>query len=385
MKGSSSPTSGIRFSATILAGLASALVAIAVVGGATYWSMKSLARSSDRAAHIHQVIDRLETLHFLLNDAETRERDYLITGDQYNLEVYRAASSKIDEEASLLGTLTRNQGDQQQRVKALLPLIDARLAVLEDSIEVREQMGPESALEMIRSSSRRSLMDDIGRRIDDMIDEERLFLTHRQQEETHTTKPAIQIVIGGCIAGSLLLFLTAFYIFRGLGTLRTRLVDLSQSDLALQTQSRFMDAVLGNMDEGVVVLDRDMKVVHSNPVAEQLLQASRSQLVEELKAELEPSSAKDGLTLALEHFQTALPSIRDPETTELSISSRDKPARISVAARVRVLRDEAGTLQGGVLLLREMTVPKRTERQIKANEASLISIFHYATRRFRSI
>ena len=93
----------------------------------------------------------------------------------------------------------------------------------------------------------------------------------------------------------------------------------------------------------------------------------------------------DGLTLALEHFQTALPSIRDPETTELSISSRDKPARISVAARVRVLRDEAGTLQGGVLLLRDMTVPKRTERQIKANEASLISIFHYATRRFRSI
>src|SRR5258708_21562473 len=140
MKGGSSPTSGIGFSATILAGFASALVAIAVVGVATYWSMKSLARSSDRAAHIHQVIDRLEALHFLLNDGETRERDYLITGDQYNLELYRAASSKIDEEASLLGTLTRNQGDQQQRLKALLPLIDARLAVLGDSIEVREQM-----------------------------------------------------------------------------------------------------------------------------------------------------------------------------------------------------------------------------------------------------
>jgi PAS domain S-box-containing protein len=377
MKGSSSPTSGIRFGATILAGFVSTLVAIAVIGVATYWSMKSLVRSSDQAAHIHLVIDHLEVLHFRLNDAETRERDYLITGDQYNLQLYRAASAKIDGEASLLGSLTRNRGDQQQRLKALVPLIDARLAVLEDSFEVREQMGPESALEMIRSSSRRSLMDDIGRRIDDMIDEERLFLTHRRQEETHTAKPAIQIVVGGCVAGSVLLFLTAFYIFRGLGTLRNRLVDLSQSDTALQTQSRFMDAVLGNMDEGVVVLDRDMKVVHSNPVAEQLLQASRSQLVEELRAELEPSSPGDGLTLALERLQTALPSIRDPETTELSISSLDKPARISVAARVRVLRNEAGTLQGGVLLLRDMTVPKRTERQVKASEASLISVFHY--------
>ena len=220
-------------------------------------------------------------------------------------------------------------------------------------------------------------MDDIGRRIDDMIDEERLFLSHRGQAEAHTANPAIQIVLGGCVAGSVLLFLTGFYLFRGLGTLRARVVDLSQSDTALQTQSRFMDTVLGNMDEGVVVLDRDMKVIHSNSVAEQLLQASRSQVVEELKAELEPSSAGDGLTLALEHLQTALPSGKDPGATELSISGPDKPARISIAASVRVLRDETGTLQGGVLLLRDLTVSKRTERQVKATEASLISIFHY--------
>src|SRR4029077_16933368 len=257
------------------------------------------------------------------------------------------------------------------------PLINGRLAVLKDSIEVREQMGPESALDMIRSSSRRSLMDDIGRRIDDMIDEERLFLSHRGQAEAHTANPAIQIVLGGCVAGSVLLFLTGFYLFRGLGTLRARVMDLSQSDIALQNQSRFMEAVLGSMDEGVIVLDRDMKVIHSNPVAEQLLQASRSQVVEELKAELEPSSAGDGLTLALEHLQTALPSVKDPGATELSISGPDKPARISIAASVRVLRDETGTLQGGVLLLRDLTVSKRTERQVKATEASLISIFNY--------
>jgi len=380
MKGTSSPitpTSGIRFGATILAGFLAALVAIAVIGVATYWSIKSLVKSSDRAAHTHLMIDHLEALHFLLNDAETRERDYLITGDRYNLELYRATSAKIDAEAHQLETLTRSQADQQQRLKALLPLIYARLAVLKDSIEVREQLGPESALEMIRSSSRRSLMDDIGRRIDDMIDEERLFLTHREQAETHTATPAIQIVVGGCVAGSVLLFLTGLYLFRGLGTLRARLGDLSQSDTALQTQSRYMDAVLGNMDEGVVVLDRDMKVIHSNLIAEQLLQASKSQVVEELKAELEPSSAGDGLTLAIEHLQTAQSSVGDPGATELSISGPDKQARISVAASVRVLRDGAGTLQGGVLLLRDLTMSKRTERQVKAAEASLISIFHY--------
>lgn len=377
MKGSSSPiTSGIRFGATILAGFVSALVALAVIGAATYWGMKSLVKSSERAVHTQSVTDHLEALHFLVNDAETRERDYLITGDQYNLDVYRTVTAKIDREVHLLGALTHNQEDQQQRLKALVPLIDARLAVLKDSIDVREQMGPESALEMIRSSSRRSLMDDIGRRIGDMIDEEHLSLARRNREETHTAKPALQIVIAGCVAGLVLLLLTVIYVFRGLWAMRARLVGLSQSDTALQTQSRFMDAVFGNMDEGVVVLDRDMKVVHSNPVAEQLLRASRSQ-AEGLKVELEPSSAGDGLTLALEHLQTALPSTKDPETTDLSISSPEQAARVSIATNVRVLRDENGTLQGGVLLLRDMTAAKRTERQAKANEASLISIFHY--------
>jgi PAS domain S-box-containing protein len=120
-----------------------------------------------------------------------------------------------------------------------------------------------------------------------------------------------------------------------------------------------------------------MKVVHSNLVADQLLRASRTQVVEELKTKLEPSSAGGGLTLALEHLQTALPAMRDSETTRLSISSLDRPANDSIAASVRVFRDEAGTLQGGVLLLRDITMSKRMERQVEATDASLISMFHH--------
>ena len=103
MKGTPSPIIlGVRFGATILAGFVAALIVIAVIGIATYRTMKSLVRTGDRAAHNHQVIDHLQNLHFLLNDAETRQRDYLITGDQYNLELYRAATAKIDGEVHLL-------------------------------------------------------------------------------------------------------------------------------------------------------------------------------------------------------------------------------------------------------------------------------------------
>src|ERR1700733_8149523 len=79
--------STIRFGAMIV-GFVSALMVLAIVGLAAYWSLKTLdgrGYGTARAqARINQTIDNLEALHVLLDEAETRERDYLINGDQYN-------------------------------------------------------------------------------------------------------------------------------------------------------------------------------------------------------------------------------------------------------------------------------------------------------------
>lgn len=377
MKISSPPTSSaIGFGVTIL-GFVSVLIAMAAIGLAAYWSLSAPDSRDDREAQIHLTIDHLQAIRFLLDEAETRERDYLISGDQYNLELYRTASAKLGQEVHLLETLSRNEPSQKQRLTMLAPLIRTRMSALDDSIQVRTQMGPESALEMIRSSSRRSLMDDILRRVDDMIDEERLFLDHGKPKKELSTRPALQIIVGGCVVGFVSLFLTALYIFRRLMVLRRSLADLSRSNTDLQTHGRLMDAVLDGMDEGVVMLDRDLKVVRSNPVAEQLLRTSSARVSDELKTELDPPSAGDRLTLALEHFQTALPDLTNPEITELSISSPDKPTVTAIAATARALRDEAGALQGGVLLFRDVTEHRSLESELEANEASLISLFHY--------
>jgi PAS domain S-box-containing protein len=384
MKGISAPISSAIGLGAMLLGFVSVLVAIVVVGLAAYWNLMSLVKRGDRAARthlmaarIHLTIDHLEALHSLLDEVEMRERDYLISGDQNNLELYRTASAKLGQEVHALEALTRDEPGQQQRLTNLEPLIRTRLSALDDSIQVRSQMGSDPALEMSRSSSRRSLMDDILRRLDDMIDEERLLLPQSKPEKELSAKPAIHFIAAGCIAGLVLLSLTALYIFRGLRALRSGLLDLSRNDVALQTQGRFMDAVLDGMDEGVVLLDRDLKVVRSNPVAEQLLKTSKAQVLDELRAELEPSSAGDRLTIALDHFQNTLPDIRDHETTDLSISSPGKPTVTSIAATGRTLRDETGALQGGVLLFRDVTKHKSIESQREANEASLISLFHY--------
>lgn len=377
MKNGSSPTgSSIKLGLALL-GFVPVMVAIAAIGFVASWSLIDLVRSGDRAARMHQTIDHLENLRSLLDEAETRQRDYLITGDQYNLDLYRTASAKIDEELNLLERLSRDEPVQQQHLATLARLIRTRTSSLEDSIQVRAQMGAEPALEMARSSSRRSLMDDILRRMDDMIDEERVLATNSKPDREFSARPAIWIIAGGCVVGLVFLLLTALYILRTLLAMRSRLVDLSRSNTALQDQGRFMDAVLDSMDAGVVLLDRDLKVVQSNPIADELLKMRRTSAFDGLKAELGPGTAGDRLTLALEHLQTRLPEVRNSETTELAISGPDKADVTSIAATARAIRDDAGALQGGVLLFRDVSGIKSVERELEAKEASLISLFHY--------
>jgi PAS domain S-box-containing protein len=120
-----------------------------------------------------------------------------------------------------------------------------------------------------------------------------------------------------------------------------------------------------------------LKLVRSNATAEQLLKTEKAQVLDQTKAELEPNSAGDRLTLAIEHLQTTLPDRRDPEITELSINGANNTARTSIAATARALRDEAGALQGGVLLFRDVTERKSLESALAVNETSLITLFHY--------
>lgn len=366
-------TSGIRFGA-VIAGLVAVSVVIAIMGVSGYWSLTSSLADGDRAARTHLSIDHLEMLSALLNESEIRSRDYVITGDERDVKLFQDASSNADRELRILQRLSLNDAGQQQRLKALASLIHVGLAALDDSLQVRTQMGPEAALEMVRSG-RHFPIDDALRRLNSMIDEERALSAQDQPHGRLAVRPAVDIIVAGSIAGFMLLLLTAWYTFRGLAALHTRVGALSHSDMTLRTQARFMDAVLDSVDEGVVFLDRDLKVVRSNSIAEKLLRTSKSPVLDELRGKLEPAAAGERLSFALEHEDGRPDLVNDPMA--LGANRLASPATTSMEATARALRDETGALEGGVLLFRDVSERKAIERRLEANEASLISLFHF--------
>jgi PAS domain-containing protein len=159
--------------------------------------------------------------------------------------------------------------------------------------------------------------------------------------------------------------------------MRTRIVDLSKTYEVVPDQNKFMDAVLGALDAGVVLLDRDLKVVRSNALAQELLDTRGAQPLDDLKTELESATSGDSLTFAFENFQTGILQPRNSPTTEMSIGGIYEACATSITATARAIRGNSGALEGGVLLFRDTSAVKSIERELKAREETLIGIFHY--------
>jgi PAS domain S-box-containing protein len=377
MESSSSSIHSKVSRALIIAGFLIILLAAAAMSTAGYLGVRTLAAGNKSVARVNRAIDSLDALRAAIGELETRHRDYLIGGDQYELDLYRAAYARVGQDLAALRPLLRKQADQERRLGDLERLVRSRMATLDDSVDVRMQMGPESALTMMRSSSRRSMLDDILRRIDDMVEEETLVLNHAgpKKKIARSTLRAGAVASFAALAA---LLLTAFYVLRGVRADQAELKDLSSRGEAMQSRIEVLDGVLGSMDQGVMLLDRDLKVIGSNALAEDLLKKGRPHWIDKPDAELESFSDKDLMSVALAHLQGGPPSSSEnPASTEVTLSAMEKTPTPEIQASAKALRDGGGTLTGAVLLFRDVTEQKAAERELEASEASLINIFQF--------
>ncbi len=370
--------SAIAFGPALL-GLVPVVLAILVAAAIGCWSLTELARASNRAAAIHQSLDRFERLRSLLEEAESRERDYLIAGDQQSWQAFEDASAAIGRELSALDTLSRGQPLENERIAALARLVHQRLSALTDSLQVRAQMGPDAAVQVLRSNSGRSLTEDIRRRLSDMSDEQRVLLAESNADRRLSAAPTMRIIAGASALALFFLLLTAALVVRKLLAMRRGLRESSRTEVVSADAGRFMDAMLDTVDAGVVLLDRDLKVVRSNAIAQTVLKTRETQPFEALKAELESSGNGETLAFALEHLQSGAAQAQPtPPAEVLSPGEVANDADVaSISATARAIRDDSGALQGGVLMFRDTSAVKAIERELEAREETLIGIFHY--------
>lgn len=143
---------------------------------ASYVSIRNLLNSSRWVDHTHRVITELESVHTLLLEAESSQRGYLVSADESFLEPMQVNLAAIRDQINEVKKLTADNPVQREYVRKLSDSVDARLALLNYGIKVRQQNLLVSAEVILKG---KNLMEDARRTIGRMEEEEERLLADR--------------------------------------------------------------------------------------------------------------------------------------------------------------------------------------------------------------
>ncbi|HEY2393381.1 MAG TPA: CHASE3 domain-containing protein [Candidatus Angelobacter sp.] len=195
------------FGRKIAAGFALSFLLLVVIGAVAYRSTSSLTKTSYLVTHTHEVLEHITDLLSLLNEAETGQRGYVITGDETFLEPYQNALSGIPKVMKELRALTADNPNQQKRLDEADLLIAAKMSELKRIIDLRQKGDSAQAVKIVSAGEGKRLMDSLRQLADQMNEEARALLKLRAEEvESAASGAKTTIILGTLIC---LLFVTA--------------------------------------------------------------------------------------------------------------------------------------------------------------------------------
>ncbi|HUQ64688.1 MAG TPA: response regulator [Flavitalea sp.] len=105
---------------------------------ASYLSIKNLISSAERVDHTSNVISQLHQITIMLQQAESNQRGFLLTGVESFLNTYENNNKNIPQRIAGIKKLTADNASQQQNISRLSYLISQRFSILDIGINARK-------------------------------------------------------------------------------------------------------------------------------------------------------------------------------------------------------------------------------------------------------
>jgi methyl-accepting chemotaxis protein len=205
------------FGRKIGAGFAVTVVALIVVAVTGYRSARALIANDELVAHTHEVRRDIADLQLAIVNAETGQRGYVITGQDDYLEPHTAALAAIDKTFSTLRELTIDNPNETRRLDSVKPVIDAKLAELKQTIELRRTGTFDATRAEILTGTGRDDMLRIRQTLTDMDNEEAGLLEARARDAQTATEIATSVIGWGSLAAIIATILVGWLITSSLG------------------------------------------------------------------------------------------------------------------------------------------------------------------------
>ena len=247
------------------------VVILALVGAVTWERLNASRVAREWSQHSYRVLGTTKDLAIALRDAERGQRGYLLTGRDEYLGPYNAARDRISLLQGELQKLTADNVAQQERLRALAPLLQHKLEELAQTVQARRDSGLETALRIVNTDTGRNDMREAENVLAAMLADEQRLLDQRVARNDARAWWVRWLVIGG----SALAVMTLLWAARLLNQAWSRSfkTEAEQRDLALRLRT-----TLDSLSQGVAVFGPDRRLASWNECFQVLLDLPKAML-----------------------------------------------------------------------------------------------------------
>jgi PAS domain S-box-containing protein len=381
-----SPEIAMQANSRTIASLVGAALLVVAVVVLSFWAFSQIETSSAARKQTFGLIIRADALLSDLADAETGQRDYLLTGDEAFLKPYSAVRDRIARELSELRSLASSP-DALKRLDAMAALLTAKLAQLSQTIELRRRQEMSALLAAEASGQGRRMTNSFRAETRSLIRIEEGELARQDVEIQSSMRRLFALIVTASVLAFLLGLSFAWMIYREsqrqlddlLHVETRRLLEiqeetnrqLQETNFNLHVSEERLAVTLNSIDDAVIATDAEGRVTLLNPLAERLTGWTR---VDAFRRPVE------------EVFQLIDADTRQPypvpvrETlahgTTLSLANhtiviaRDG-RECHIADSCAPILDRRGQVVGAVLVFRDVTERKRLDQAMHDKNAEL--------------
>jgi PAS domain S-box-containing protein len=336
-------------------GFAIALLLIALVGFIAFQNSRNFIETNQLVIHTREVRQELETTLSTILDAETGQRGYLLTSDEGYLDPYTLAVATIDEHVERLRTLTEDNPDQQHRLSTLEALVAEHFDSIQQTLQVYEDEGFESAQQVIQSGIGKLTMDEIRALFSEMVQDENQLLEARSATSTESAQNTVTAVL---LLTGLVFGLLCFIYY----PIHRDVVGRKRVEFALEAERSLLRTVIDTIPDYIYVKDSEGRFVLNDLAHARLMGAPAPDAVLG-KMDFDMFAQEFAVQYTADErviLQTGQPLINREELTSDHAGNEQAVLTTKIP-----LRNSQNVVHRIVGITRDVTEQKRREREIR--------------------
>lgn len=349
-------------------GLVVALLLLCFNAWLSYLSVERLIAHNRSLSDGYEVLMTARVTLTSLQDVESSQREYLITGDPDYLRLRDEALNKLQTDIQQLKTQS-----QQRRIDVLLPQLEQQikrqLRIGNRGIELRRAGQLEAARRHVSSRQGREAMEQTRHVFRQLVTYETSLLNNTNREAQASAFQALVTLIVAAAANLILLLLVYRMMARDILRRQQAETELRASEAELRASEARKSAILSTALDCIISIDHDNRILEWNPAAEALFGYSRPEAIGRLLPELVvPAEQRSQQVQDIQRYMNALPDGVLGQRIEVEAMRRDLttfPAELAVT-RIEIEGEELYTIY-----LRDITQRQQAESELKASEAEL--------------